>query len=312
MATSIYQSFQDIYEAVIKDAKESTTVTAVVDLVKRWTNEGYEVVNQRQRRPYLDKTFALTMNAKNVVTASVTQASPTVTLSSAVSFTDSTDAIFGFNVPGTDEYYEITSISSATVTLATTYKGATNSAAGGTIYQMGRYIDSEIREVYQAHHDIHRLDLQNKGPNALRQDILFNPGIYDYPTRFAVTGPDATSTGKRKLLFYPYPSTLHTLYIETNIFPAELSAPSDEPMIPLTYRAVLYWYALSKLYGTYHRNTEQGGNAMAMFQEWLKRIDADSEISDDYGRLLLDYRRPRRFSRGVGFDSRMRMFPEDD
>ena len=63
MATSIYQTYQNIYEAVIKDAKESTAVTAVVDLVKRWINEGYEAVNQRQRRPYLDKTFNITMNA---------------------------------------------------------------------------------------------------------------------------------------------------------------------------------------------------------------------------------------------------------
>lgn len=312
MATSVYQTYQDLYEAVIKDAKESTSVTAVVDLVKRWINEGYEAINQRQRRPYLDKTFALTMNAKQDVTASVTQASTTITLSSAVSFTDSTNAIFGFHVSGTDEFYEISSISSATVTLTASYKASTNSAAGGAIYQIGTYLNSEVREVYQARHDIHRFELENKGPNALRQDIMYNPGIYDYPTKFSVTGPDASSSSKRKLLFYPYPNTLHTLYVETNIFPAELSAASDEPMLPLTYRAALYWYGLSKLYGTYHRNTEQGGNAMAMFQEWLKRIDGDSEVSEDYGRLLIDYRRPRRFTKGFGFDSRMRTSPDDE
>lgn len=306
MATSPYQTFQDIYEAVIKDAKESTAVSAVVDLVKRWVNEGYELVNQRQRRPYLNKKYNLTMNAKQDITATVTLTSTSVTLSSAISFTDSTNAIFGFHISGTDEFYEISSVSSATVTLTAPYKGDSSTAATGVIYQIGTYLNADIREVYEAYHDIYRFPLDNVGVNKLREEILYNPDRYDYPMKWALTGPDADSSGKKKLLFYPWPNDLHTLYLDTNIFASELTNASDEPLLPLSYRAVLYWYALGKLFGTYHRNTERELNCIQAFNEWIKRIDGDSDVSEDNARMLIDYRRPRRFTRGFGFDSRMR------
>lgn len=307
MATSVYETFADIYESVIRDAKESTAVSAVVDLVKRWVNEGYEVVNHRKKRPYLDKRFTIDLQGDVSSTFTLTNGSATAVHTGTATLLSSSYEL-GFKVSGFEENYEVSTISGTVVTLATTYKGDTNTAATAVIYQRSVILDSSISEVYQVWHDYFRAPLTNVGPQRMRETILRYPETYDKATCFAIFGQD-TSTEGRRLIVWPYPDEDYTIYLDTNIFVSELSLATDEPLIPVQYRQVLYWYGLAKLFA-YHRNYDQEQLAMVNFNTWLGRIDGTEEVSQDYPRMLVDYRKPKRWVRGRAFDPRYREEPE--
>lgn len=307
MATSVYETFQDIYEAVIRDAKENTTTTAVVDLVKRYINEGYETVNFRKKRDYLNERYKLSLQGKVASTFNVTEGSSSVTHTGTATLLATTYEL-GFKVTGFAENYEVSSITSNTVLLDTTYKGDSNTAAAGTLYQRSIILDDDISEVYQVWHDYYHAPLENIGPQKMRELMLERPDTYDKATHFAIFGQDS-STNARRLVIWPYPDENYTLYLDANVFVSELSAEDDEPLIPVQYRQILYWYALAKLFGTYHRNTEREAVAMSNFNVWLAKLDGMDPVSQDYSRMVISYRRPRRYTRGRYFDPRYREEP---
>jgi hypothetical protein len=309
MSTSVYETFSDIYESVINDAKENTGTVNVVSLVKRWINEGYEVVNFRKRREYLDRKFVLTLHGKVEDTFVVTEGSSIVTHTGTETLlSDSLE--LGFKVQGFEENYQIDSISSNSVSLTTTYKGDTASAATAVLYERAVIVDASVSEIYDVYHDYFRTPLSNLGPQRLRKDVLYYPERYDKADRWAFEGQE-DNTEARRLLIWPYPDEDYTLYYDANVFADELVNASDEPRIPPQYRQILYWYALGKLFGTYHRNATREAVCMNNFSAWLTRMDGKEEVSQDYARMLVDYRRPTRLIRGRVFDSRLREDPED-
>lgn len=308
MSTSVYETFQDIYEAVMRDAKESTNVTAVVDLVKRWVNEGYEVVNFRKKRDYLNQRFTIDLQGKVSSDFSVTESSASVVHTGTATLLSSTYEL-GFKVSGFEENYDVSTVSGTLVTLATTYKGDSNTAATGVLYQRSIILDDDISEVYQVWHDYYRQPLENVGPQKMREIMLEKPETYDKATHFAIFGQDS-STNSRRLVIWPFPDAAYTLYVDANVYVSELSSASDEPLIPPQFRQILYWYALAKLFGTYHRNDQREAMAMANFNTWLAKLDGVDPVSQDYARMVISYRRPRRYSRGRPFDPRYREDPE--
>lgn len=301
MSTSVYNTFQDIYEAVILDAKESTATTSVVDLVQRWINEGYEAVNFRKKRDYLDKRFVISLKGKVTDTFSVTEGSSQVVHTGTSTLLTSTLEL-GLKFSGLEENYEVESIVGTLVTLTTTFKGETNSDASGTLYQRSVILDESISEVYQVWHDYFRDPCQNYGPQRIREQIQYYPETYNKAVVFGIYGQSAES---KRLLFWPFPDEDYTLYLDTNVYFTPLSLAADEPLIWPQYRQILYWYAIAKLWG-YHRNVDREAEAMANFNVWLKKLDGDENVSADYPRFLVDYRRPSRYVRGRAFDPRYR------
>lgn len=307
MATSVYTTFSDIYTAVITDAKENTASSNVVENVQRWVNEGYEVVNFRKKRAYLDKRFVISLQGKVESSFTMTEGSSiAVHTGTATLLSSSYD--LGFKVSGFEENYEVSSISGTTVVLTTTYKGIDASAATAVIYQRSVVLDPSISEVYQVWHDYYRQPLTALGSQKMRENQLFYPEQYDYATSWAVFGQDNTVEARR-LVLWPYPNVDYTIYLDTNVFVDELVLPTDEPIIPLQYRQILYWYALAQLFGKFHRNTEREQAALQNFNVWLAKLDGINEVSQDLPRMIVDYRRPRTTPIGNAFDRRYREDP---
>ncbi len=306
MATSVYSTFADLYTAVITDAKENTASTSVVEDVKRWIQEGYEQVNFRKKRSYLDKRFVLSMSGKVESTYTMTEGSSiAVHTGTATLLSSSLDT--GFKISGFAENYEVESVTGTVVVLTTTYKGIDASAATGVQYQRSIVLDDTISEVYQVWHDHYREELTALGPQKMRESQLFNPEQYDYAVSWAVFGQDNTVEAKR-LVLWPYPNVDYTVYLDTNVFFDELVLATDEPVIPVQYRQILYWYALHKLWA-FHRNTEREQLALQNFNIWLAKLDGINEVSQDLPRMFVDYRRPRRGPVGNAFDRRYREDP---
>lgn len=306
-ATSVYATFQNIYEAVIRDAKESTTVSNVVDLVKRYIQEGYEVVNFRKKRTWLDKRFTITLKGKVDDTFSVTEGSSVVVHTGTETLLASSYEL-GFKIQGFEENYEISSITGTIVVLTAPYQGDTSTSSTGTIYQRSVILDPIVSEVYQVWHDYYRDVLNNIGPQRMRKTMLEFPEQYDKGSDWAIFGQD-NSVEARRLVIWPFPDEDYTLYLDTNVFVPALSLTTDEPLIPVQYRQCLYWYALAQLFGKYHRNTEREVAALANFNVWLQKMDGLDEVSQDLPRMIIDYRRPARFVRARAFDRRLREDP---
>lgn len=309
MATSVYETFGDIYESVINDAKESTTTIAVVTLVKRWINEGYEIVNFRKRREYLDKKFTVTMHGKVESDFTVTEGASSVVHTGSATLLAGTLEL-GLKVAGFSEIYEVSSISSNTIYLGQTFKGDSSTQATAVLFERSVLVDASVSEIYDVYHDYYAGPLRNIGPQRMRQQILYSPDQYAKATDWAFQG-QSDSTEARRLIVWPYPDEDYTLYYDANIYADELVNASDEPRLPAQHRQALYWYALAKLFGTYHRNAQRELVCMETFKGWLAKMDGKDEVSADYPRMVIDYRRPRRWLRGRAFDSRLREPPED-
>jgi hypothetical protein len=307
--TSPYQTFQNLYEAVIKDAKDNTAISAVVDLVKRYLNEGYEIVNVRAKREYLDKTFAVSLEEKSDLTVSVTEGS-SIIVNVGTAVLPTTTLERGITIQGLAEIYQVDSISSNNIYISTTFKGETSTSSGAVLFQRSILLDESIKEVKQVYHNYYDGPLRNLGPQRWNVSALASPQLFTYASEFAIFGRDATNTDERRMLIYPYPDKAYTLYIDAQIHYTQLVNPSDEPLIPIECRQVLYFYALAK-YWQYQRNDTKTAENMSMFKTWLDLLNGLNETSQDYSQLIVDYERPRRRWSYRAFDPRMRDTPDD-
>jgi hypothetical protein len=283
--TSPYQTFSDIYNAVIKDAKESTS-TQIVTLVKRWINEGNEQIAMSKKRDWLDTQFAVQLTAAVQADCTVTENSTTVTFTPGTTFTAGIDLQF-YN-QGFPEVYNVTSATLNVVKLDKAYLGTTATAVTGVVFQPSVVLDPTIRTIYQAYHQYNSAPLTQVGPQQFRQlQEAYTPQL-DYATYGTIFGQD--SSGSRRLFFYPYPLNAYTLYLDSNVFPTQLVSSTDQPQIPIQYRQILYWYALYKLY-LYHRNSEFASAALGSYKSMLAQIDAETRAELDFPQIAVKYPR---------------------
>lgn len=306
--TSPYQTFQDLTEAVIHDCKENTASSAVVDLVKRYINEGYEIVNARKKREFLDRTFPVSLEAKQILTVSTTNgASSIVNIGTAVLPVTTIER--GITITGTNEIYQVDSISSNTIYITTSFKGATSTSTGAVLFQRSVLLDENIKEVNQVYHNYYSVPLRNVGPERWNIDALDCPFTYSYAEEFALFGRSISDNDVRRMLIYPYPDTAYTLYVDATVQWAELTMATDEPLIPIKFRQILYFYGMAKLWA-FHRMFDKADSAMQMFLAWQATLDGLNEESQDYPQLIVDYPRPFRRRSYKTFDSRYREDPD--
>lgn len=300
-ANSPYKTLSDIRLAIIKDAKESTSTT-FVSLVDRWINEGHEQVTLRKKRDWLDKQFVVQMNGDTQATCTVTNGSPTVTFTPGTTFPSGVE--LQFNSPTYSEVYNVLSTASNVVTLEKPFLGSTNTAASGIVFQPSVILDGDIRAVYQMYTQHRGQPLTDVGPQQMRAIQEAGKVTLDYPQYFTLFGQDAD--GDRRALVYPYPSEDYTLYIDANTYVPVLSAATDEPVIPMQYRQILYHYGLYKLF-LYHRNDQKAADAYSAFSGMLARIDGEMRAELDFPQIVPVFpRRTRRGFVGKFFDPNMR------
>lgn len=299
-ADSPYQTFGEIRSAILADSKETTSSTFVA-LVDRWINEGHEQVTLRKKRDWLDEQFTVQVNADVSATCTVTNGSTTVTFASAQSFPSGVE--LQFNTSSYEEIYDVSSATSTTiVTLAKPFLGTTSTAATGVVFQPHVILDDSIRHVYQVYHQHSVQPLTYIGPQQMRQVQASGKVQRDFANYWTIFGQ---SNGARRLVIYPYPDEDYTLYIDANVFVPVLSASADEPVIPMQYRQILYWYGMYKVW-LYHRNADQAAIALQNFNSFLARIDGEMRAEIDKPQLRVSYfkRSNRRFAKP--FDPRIR------
>lgn len=303
MADSPYKTLNDIRSAIIVDCKENSSNLTLVAQVDRWINEGHEAVTMRKKRDWLDTQRTLQVNASVEDTCMVTNGSPTVTFA-----TTSTTFVSGvelqFYNKGYDEVYNVLSFVDNVVTLDSPYLGDSSTAVSGVVYQSSIILDDDIRFVYQAYHQHISQPLTDLGPQQMRSLQEANGPDEDYAKFMTLFGQDGE--GARRMVIYPNPKVAYTIYIDVNTFVPQLENADDEPVIPMQYRQILYWYGVYKLY-MYHRQFDLAAAPLNTFNQWLAKLDGEMRSEIEFPQITVKY--PRRTSRRMyrlPFDSRYR------
>lgn len=300
MATSPYQTLGNIRGAVVNDAKEQSSA-ALVTQINRWINEGYEQIILRKKRDWLDTQFTVQVNSAVEAVATVTLNSQTVTFETGTTFASGIERQF-YNT-GFNEVYNVSSATLNVVTLSNPYKGETNTAANGIVFQPHIILDSSIRHIYQVYHQYSDQPLIEVGPQMMRQIQERDGPQLEYARYCTIFGQN--STGSRRLVIYPYPSAAYTIYIDANTFITPLSGDSSEPIIPMQHRQILYHFAMYKLF-SYHRNDAKAGEYLSNFNTMLAKLDGESRVELDFPKLMVSYPKGKRRSFVPGFDRRLR------
>lgn len=302
MATSPYKTLGNIRIAVVNDAKEASTAALVLQ-INRWINEGYEQVILAKKREWLDTQFAMQLPSSTQAICTVTNAGSTVTFESGTSFpANSFERIF-YNT-GFSEVYTVASTIGLVASLNQTYLGDTNTSVNGVVAVQSVLLDPSIREVYKVYHQWSNQPLIFVGPQQFREIIeAYGPDL-DYARYCTIFGQDNVSESKR-LLIYPYPDTAYTLYYDANIYVTPLSLDTDEPVLPMQHRQILYHFAMYKLF-SYHRNDAKASEYSNNFNTMLMRLDGESKPQQDFPQLQVKYPRGKRTSFFPTFDKRLR------
>lgn len=302
MASTPYQNLGNIRSAVINDAKEASS-TALITQVNRWINEGYEQVILRKKREWLDTQYTVQLSSATQAVCTVTNGSPTVTFATATLSVYPAANEMQFYTTGFSEIYNATSWTGSTLTLTNPYLGPTSTSASGVFFQPSIILNSNIRSIYQVYHQWSGQSLIDVGPQQMREIQESAGPNLDYAKYCTLFGQN--STGSRRMVIYPYPSTAYTLYMDVNTYITPLSGNADEPIMPMQHRQILYHFAMYKLW-SYHRNDAKAGEAMTNFNSMLSRIDGEARAELDFPQIQVKYPRGRRTTFFPTFDKRLR------
>lgn len=286
MADSVYKTLGSIRSAVLADFKESTNST-IVDLVDRWINQGQEEVIFRHKRDFLNQTFTFDMQGDVGLTGTVTNAGVSMTYTTTSTMpVSNTIREYSVRVTGHDEVYKVSSYTTAAITLASIYKGDTSTSASITFFQSALFIDSDIRSIHKVYHDYYSAPMENKGPEDLNDITRVDPANLNYASYWTLYAYNS-AYNQRRLVVYPYPDRAYTLKMDGNRFIPVLDDASDEPLIPLQHRQLLYHYAKREL-AKYHGDSMAFQIADADFARWLAGFDGEFMPERDLPRIWVD------------------------
>lgn len=300
MATSPYENLGQIRVAIVNDAKEASSAALVLQ-INRWINEGYEQVILRKKRDWLDTQLVTQLSSAVQTVCSVVNGSQTVTFETGTIFVSGRELQF-YNT-GFSEIYNVASTTLNVVTLSNPYLGPTNTAVTGVVMQPHIILPSNVRSLFQAYHQWANAPLTEVGPQQMREiQERLGPDL-DYARYCTLFGQD--SSGNRRLVLYPYPNTAYTLYTDINTYIIPLAADSDEPVIPMQWRQILFHFGLYKLW-SYHRNDPKAAEALNNFNMMLSKIDGEARAELDFPQIQVRYPRGRRRTFFPTFDKRLR------
>jgi hypothetical protein len=303
-----YQTFKNIQDAVIVDSKSGE---AARDQVKRFINQGYMDLITRRKREFLDVTVNYALEAKRSGTCVATQNSTTIqwTDTSTTLLPATSGAQYKFFVGGTQEIYDVVSFTSSTITLDLGYVQSTLTSASGTLVQASIPVADTIKTVSQIIHDYYPYPVNVVGPQELdaAKDVQ---GRQQTGYARLATVRQKTASGQSRLFVYPYPSERYIVKLHGSKYFTQLVSDADEPLIPVEYRQILYFYAMAQIFKT-QRNQVWYGDAMQNYQAWLARMDSELFPSQDEPALVWDYTN-RFISPFARYRNSNRMSPDED
>lgn len=301
MASIQLRDFGDLVRAIRNELKIQATDTESINRIKQAINMWYiDEIIPFKRWLWLTKSVDLqTIPFYGNGTASVTPTHTDVTLSVAPNVSLGSFVGYNFSVENYDVVFQIAShtAGSATFTLNQPYTGVLNAAIPFKIWTEKINLPSDCRETYEVRHDMSRKPMDGLGFQEFRRTMADSPKAMGRPMYFNVVnfkdaGSLDPSTGSDRFRYMQiYPSifdqvvTIHVDYMQEVPW---LDADTDEPIIPLEDRIVLYYAALSQLWVSIMRNPEEAARNNALYQARLARMAGKIEEGFDRPTLAPD------------------------
>ena len=297
-STSQLTDFSDIYTALQNAVRAQTSVTATENQAKRAINVALHDlhIGFDYRFPWAERSSRLLVRAQySTGTVTIIKGSSTLTGTDTVWTT--TDA-FGvanarangkIRIAGSLVPYVVSSVGGAgTITLTSAFTEEDQTDQTYLYYEDEYALASDF---------LRPVDAQRFSDEVAIDVIPRTEFRRMYPTN-SVPGtpivaciidsaPSSNTTPVRRVRFAPPPSTAMTIpytYITSNLAvssagaaQANLSADTDEPIVPLRYRHVLLYHALYNWYRD-KKDDARSQEAKAEYTDLLLRISADVEV----------------------------------
>lgn len=305
MANSPYKNLGNIRVAIVNDAKEASSANLVTQ-VNRWINEGYEQVILRKKRDWLDTTFQVQLPSAVQGVCQVTNGSNDFIFTATLPTVDTTLGYIVYTTGFNELYYKST-VSGNTVVIQNNYLGSTNTAASGVYTTYSILLDPSVREVYSVYHQWSPSPCTFIGPEQFVELVERGGQQLDYAQYCTIFGQNNDQERKR-LMIYPWVNQAYTLNYDANVYVTPLSIDSDEPILPMQYRQILYHFGMYKLF-SYHRNDAKASEYLNNFNTMLAKIDGEAKAQLDFPQIQVRYPRGRRRAFFPTFDSRLRESP---
>lgn len=290
------QTFADLYTAIREALGVQAADTISLNKIKRLVNMYYldEVVPFKRWR-WLKKTLQVVQAAYyNVGTASVTPQSATVTLSIAPSVGLGSFQNYCFSIDSSNAIYTVLShtAGSATLTLSLAFQEALNATAPFKIWRDRVDLPTTAKETLEITHPQMGVPMEAKGVQDFTKVQTAAPKGQGFPrtyttdTFFDPSGLISESDRYRQVRIYPAispnPTTLTIDYIEEAV---ALVNDTDEPIIPLEDRVVLYYGGLALGWSNILRNEDMHDRWMAKANAKLARMAGEIEDGVDSPKL---------------------------
>lgn len=306
MATEEVKTFVQIYTSVCNDLGIPVTDTTRLNRIKKYINRIYQqkVAPRENWNWILKETSIRHKKVYSTGTASITNASTTVTLSAGPATTVGEAGSFldyKIKFEGWDEIYDISAhtAEATAVTIDTAFLGTTNTTATFKIWKPWVALPTDCAEVVETWFDKNTYrPIEGLGIQDFHRRRRMSPYLEGVPLFFSQvdhydpTPGDAETEADRyrKMLLYPArhateDTTINILYRHEV---TGLDADADEPILPVEDRDVLVlgalWYAWKNLI----RDEESAQLAKMDFIEKLEEMSSRNEATTDTPQIGVD------------------------
>lgn len=300
----VYQikTFSDIYNAVARRTKVTTSDTNTLITIKEIINSVYDQILKEQKWNFKTETRQLVVKGKyNTGTVSVVNGSRTLVFNGAT--LDDNWLYRYIYIIGEAEHYQIISVdtSTSTVYLSTNYLGTTNATASYTVYQpvVGLFPDlDKIEDVYQAS-ELKKLQaLSKREMDELHATYPTDEGKARYYTACGQKYYEGVVLGEMILgydflgnpdsyaikLFPKIADEDYVLNITYSKKVDKMENDEDEPIIPLESRIILLYGALAAFYAQ-QNNESQFQYWNGLFLQEVKKLESDIDDVSEFPQL---------------------------
>lgn len=312
-ATTTPTTFTDLYTDLLNRMRITLGTTAAsttnTNYARRYINQALHDLHIQQNWPWAERRdVILTHDEYTVGKLSIASTSRT-TLEGNNTLWNTAVSGMGFNniraggkvlVGGETEVYTITSVASDTsATLVTRYVGGQTTATAYAVAHSGyTYFEDE----YALASDFFRLVDTRMFSDEMDIPIISSMEFNRrYPRNsqrgkpkvatIIELGPSASVALRPRVLFHPAPDAVYQIpyrYITGNLAvatdgtaAANLSADTDEPIVPLRYRHVLVAYAAWQWYRDL-KDDQRAQEAEAAYSDLVRRLANDSTPQRDH------------------------------
>lgn len=310
--TSIPTTLSDLVTACQNQLREGTG-TSVATILKSLLNQANHDVHLQQNWPWAERRDILRTHASYTTGAVSVASTARTTLEGAGTAWNTTLSGMGFTnvrtggkvvVGGEQDVYTVASVSSDTAaTLDTRYLGG---QAAATAYALAYGTYTYFEDEYPLASDFWRLVDARQFSEAIPIPVIPRQEFYRRYVRNATPdtprvctilelGPAENTSLRPRVLFHPAPSAVINIpyrYITSNLAvdsagtgQANLSADSDEPIIPPRYRHVLVFYVLAHWYRD-RKDDQRSAEAAGHYTDLIRRMAGDTGPGLDHPRLM--------------------------